>query len=102
MAYIPAVLKLHMLAQTKRGVLIKVRVKPNSKRFALTRKDDQIILEVTSPPREGKANTEIIKGLRRLFGKEVEIVGGLRSREKVILVIGADRGEIERLVLSPG
>ncbi len=84
-----------MLKQTKNGVLIEVRVKPNSKRFALLRKGEKLILEVTSPPREGEANLEIIKGLKRMFGRNVEIVKGPKSRNKVILVSGAALQEIE-------
>jgi uncharacterized protein (TIGR00251 family) len=86
-----------MMKETRDGLIIEVMVKPNSKRFALTRKDGQLILEVTSPPREGKANMEIIKGLKRLFGKDVEIVRGLKSKDKVILVRGANADEVERL-----
>jgi uncharacterized protein (TIGR00251 family) len=84
-----------MIKQTENGVLIEVRIKPNSKRFALSEKNGQPILEVTSPPREGKANLEIVKGLKRLFGKDVEIVKGSKSREKLILVKNADKEEIE-------
>lgn len=86
-----------MIKQTENGVLIGVRVKPNSKRFALRRKGDQLILEVTSPPKEGKANLEIVKGLKKLFGKDVEIVKGFKSKEKVILVRNTNKEEIEDL-----
>lgn len=89
-----------MMKETKDGLIIEVRVKPNSKRFALTRKDDQLILEVTSPAQEGKANMEIVKGLKRLFGKDVEIVSGLRSRDKVILVRGANLSEVSSRLQS--
>lgn len=83
-----------MIRQTGNGVLIEVRVKPNSKRFALTRKDGQLVLEVTSPPQEGKANLEIVKCLKRLFGKDVEIVRGLKGKGKVILIKGAKISDI--------
>lgn len=86
-----------MIKQTENGVLIGVRVKPNSKRFALSRKGDQLILEVVSPPKEGKANLEIVRGLKRIFGKDVEIVKGLKSKEKVILVRNTNKEEIEGL-----
>ncbi len=48
-----------------------------------------------SPPKEGKANLEIVKGLKRIFRKDVEIVKGFKGREKVILVKGAELWEIE-------
>ena len=75
-----------MIKQTENGVLIEVRIKPNSKRFALSKKGGQLILEVTSPPREGKANLEIVKGLKRLLRRDVEMVRGFKTRDKVILI----------------
>lgn len=87
-----------MIRQTEKGVLMEVKVKPNSKRFALARKGGQLVLEVVSPAREGKANLEIVKGLKRLFGRDVEIVKGSRKRRKVILVKGA---KIELLEKHP-
>jgi uncharacterized protein (TIGR00251 family) len=83
------------IRETADGVLMEVRVRPNARRFALSRKDGQLVLEVTSPPQEGKANMEIVKGLRRLFGKDVEIVSGLKSKSKMILVRNTDKEEIE-------
>jgi len=90
-----------MLKQTKNGVLIEVRVKPNSKRFALLRKGEKLILEVTSPPREGKANLEITRGLKRMFGRDTEIVKGFKGKEKVILVKSAELKEIEDRISLP-
>lgn len=91
-----------MIRQTENGVLIEVKVRPNSKRFALVKKEDQLILEVVSPARAGKANLEIVKGLKRLFGREVEIVKGLRERRKVILVKGAKTELLEKQAQNPG
>jgi uncharacterized protein (TIGR00251 family) len=86
-----------MIKQTENGVIIGARIKPNSKRFALTRKNGRIIIEVISPPHEGKANVEVVKELKRMFKREVEIMKGLRSKDKVILVRGAEMSEIETL-----
>lgn len=84
-----------MIKQTENGILIEVKVKPNSKRFALTRKNEQLVLEVTSPPKEGKANLDIVKGLKRMLGRDVKIVKGLKSKEKVIFVKSATSEEVE-------
>jgi len=75
-----------MIKQTENGVLIEVRAKPNSRSFGLFRRDGRLILEVTSPPQEGKANLEIVRGLKRLLGRDVEIVRGLKGKDKLILV----------------
>ena len=86
-----------MTKQNEKEILLKVRIKPNSKKFALSKKDGQLILEVTSPPKEGKANLEILKGLKRLLGKDVEIVKGFKSREKLILIKGLKKEELKKL-----
>ena len=83
-----------MMKQTGEGVLIEVRVKTNAKSFALYEKDGKLILEVTSPPQEGKANLEIVKGLKKLFGRDVEILRGFKGRDKTILIRGARLEEI--------
>lgn len=87
-----------MLMKTHpRGVLIEVRVKTNSPKFTLSRSGDEVVIEVTSPPKEGKANTEIVKSLRKLTGHEVEIVKGLKGKKKLILIRDAEPEEMEKL-----
>ena len=87
-----------MIKQTERGVMIELRVKPNSKSFGFVRKGDQLILEVTSPPKEGKANLEIVKGLKRMFGKDVKIIKGFKSREKLVLIKDLKSNELEKII----
>lgn len=87
-----------MIRQSGNDVIIEVKVKPNSKRFTITKKGDQLILEVTSHPKEGKANAEIIKGLERKFGKEVEIVKGMKGKDKIILVKNAEMKGVVSLI----
>jgi uncharacterized protein (TIGR00251 family) len=84
--------------ETPEGVLLEVRVKPNSDRFSLSRREGRLVLEVASPPREGEANTEIVKGLKRLFRKDIEIVRGLKGKDKVILVRDGKASEMEKAI----
>ena len=90
-----------MIRETADGVLLEIKVKPGSRRFALYEKDGKLILEVTSPPHEGKANLEIVKGLKRLLGKDVEIVSGFKAKDKVILVRGANKEDVEKTLACP-
>jgi len=76
-----------------KGVIIDVRVKTNSPRFSFS----SDLIEVRSPPQEGKANTEIIKNLKKLTGKDVEILKGLKSKNKLILIKKASEEEVKRL-----
>ena len=78
-------------------MLIEVRVRTNSNSFSLYEKDGRLILEVKAPPREGEANAEIIKELRRALKKDVEIASGFKSKDKVLLVRNAKREDVEKL-----
>jgi len=87
------------IEDTGNGVLLRVRVKTNSSRFCLRKSEHGLILEVTSPPKEGRANQEIIKGFRRFFGKNVDILRGFGKREKLILVKNVSKEEIEQILI---
>ena len=68
---------------------IKVKVKPNSKSEEVSQDGDTFIVKVKEPPKEGKANQAVIKLLAQHFGvpqSQVRILGGFRSRNKVIEV----------------
>lgn len=82
------------------GVVIEVRVKPSSGRFRLTEREGVIILEVTSPPVEGRANTEIVKTLKKMTGKDVQILRGLKSKSKTILISDSTIEEVKSLIES--
>lgn len=82
------------LQEAKNGVIIKVKVKTNSNQFGFKNG----FLEVTSPPKEGKANLEIIKGLKNMFKKDIQILRGLKSKEKVILIKDAKIEDIDNYV----
>ncbi len=67
---------------------IKVKVKPNSAKNEVLGLDEQGFLRVNvkAPAQKGKANKELIKLLSKHFKKKVEIISGLKSREKRVLV----------------
>jgi uncharacterized protein (TIGR00251 family) len=79
--------------ENERGVFIKVIVKPNSKsrEFIVEINDEAVFLNPSGPAREGKANTELIKKLAKMFGvttSAIALVAGHKSREKILLVKG--------------
>ena len=64
---------------------MKIKVKPNSKEEKIEKIDEDFYLvKLKNPAKEGKANQELIKILKKYFKKSVRIVKGLRSREKII------------------
>lgn len=74
--------------ETTDSLIIPVRVKPSSGRFALIRSEQGLLLELTSPPRGGKANQEILSELPRLLRCEVRILRGSSSKKKLLQLKG--------------
>jgi uncharacterized protein (TIGR00251 family) len=87
------------IQETPEGIIVKVRVKPSSPRFRLSRKQGTLILDVTNPPKEGKANQEILSQLPRLLRCEVRILSGHKTSNKLLLLKGITEGDLE-LVLE--
>lgn len=69
-----------------------VRVKPGARREAVGgRYGDALVVAVTAPAVEGKANDALRRTLAKAFGvrrQDVVIVTGERSRDKVVEVPG--------------
>jgi uncharacterized protein (TIGR00251 family) len=84
--------------ETKDGTIIEVFVKPNSAKFETVIDSDEIVVFCTEEPVKGKVNKELIKELSKLFHGKVEIVSGLTSRQKVLLVKGAVKTQIENVL----
>ena len=69
---------------------ILIRVKPNSREPGASRisgSDDEYIVKVSSPAREGRANKEVIDILSRYFKvakSNVRIVSGQKSKRKIL------------------
>ena len=72
----------------KDGVVIGVKVKPNSNQAAICEKGDNFVLDIQSQPENNKANLEAINYLKGLFGCEVFLLRGAKSRNKVFLLKG--------------
>ncbi|MBD2626813.1 DUF167 domain-containing protein [Trichormus variabilis] len=66
----------------------KVKVKPNSKQQKITEQEDgSLIVNLKSPPVDGKANEELIKLLAEKFDvpkSYIKIKSGLSSRQKIV------------------
>jgi uncharacterized protein (TIGR00251 family) len=81
--------------------LLKVRVQPGSSRNEVVgKRDGCVIVRVTAPPVEGKANTAACKLLAERAGippSRVEVVRGALRRDKVVRMIGLDPGDAAAL-----
>ncbi len=89
------------LEEVEEGVVITVHVTPNSKKNEISGYDPwkkALSVRVKAPPVEGKANRELEKFLKELFGKSARVISGEKSRVKKVLIVGCSREEIEKHV----
>lgn len=64
---------------------IQVMVKPNSKETKILKNEKGILhIALREPPENNKANKELLKLIKKTFGKPVRILHGLKSKEKVL------------------
>jgi uncharacterized protein (TIGR00251 family) len=86
--------------ETRNGLILEISVKPNSQEFRITVEGDDIVVYCTEEPARGKVNRELIKQLSRVFHWKVELVSGFTSKQKRLLLRGARKSEIEKLLTS--
>lgn len=85
---------------TARGTLVRIIVRPNSKEreFIAEIGPDSIIINLRSPAREGKANSELLKGLSKILkisSADIGLVAGQKSKDKTVLIVGISTEEVE-------
>ena len=66
---------------------IKVRVKANSDANDITKHRDHYEVRLKAAARDNKANLELIKLLNKTFKRKAKIVSGLRSKEKLVMLV---------------
>jgi len=86
------------LTENKDGTIIEVFVKPNQPKFDVKFDGDEIIVFSTEEPVKGKVNKELVKELSRFFHTKVELVSGLTSRQKQMLIRGINKDDVESLL----
>jgi uncharacterized protein (TIGR00251 family) len=91
------------VSDCENGVLITVVVKPNSqdRRFVAEVGEEFITLNLQSPARDGKANTELLKKLAKTMSVstgDLTIVSGHRSRDKTVMARGLDARRVRNML----
>jgi uncharacterized protein (TIGR00251 family) len=84
--------------ESKDGGVIEVFVKPNSQKFKIDVDDDEIVVFCTEQPIKGKVNKELVKHFSKLFHAKVEIITGLTSKQKKLLIKGVGKTKVEQLL----
>ena len=78
-----------MIKTTSEGLLVKIKIVPNSSKNDLIIEDEFIKVKVTAQPIENKANKALVEFLSKNFKvpkTSIEIVKGDTSKEKTILI----------------
>ena len=66
-------------------VQLEISVVPNSRAFAIGRKDGKLKVWLTEEAERGKANSELVTELSKVFGCGVRILRGATGRRKTLL-----------------
>ena len=77
-----------MIKETSDGLLIRIKIVPNSSKNDLIIEDEFIKVKVTAQPIENKANKALIEFLSKRFKvpkTNIKIVKGDTSKEKTLL-----------------
>ena len=78
-----------MLKQTKDGLLIHLKIIPNSSKNEIIKSAEGIKIKLTAQPVDGKANKALIEYLSKelkIAKSYIEIVKGHTNKEKTILL----------------
>jgi uncharacterized protein len=71
----------------------QIRVQPRAKRNAVTKiADGSLKVYVTAPPEDGRANEAVVEAIAEWLGvkrRQVEIIRGATSRNKVVRITGS-------------
>ena len=91
-----------MIRASDAGIVIDVRVIPRAGRSGITGvRGGALLVRLNAPPVDGAANAELIDVIATALGvarRDVSIVGGERSRQKHVQVLGMDVERARQLV----
>ena len=89
-----------MIKETSNGLLVKIRIVPNSSKNEIILEDEFIKIKITAQPIENKANKALIEFLSKTFKiakSNIEIVKGDTSKEKTLLIRCFDKNKITEI-----
>jgi len=83
-----------MVKETKDGVIVKIKISPNSKKNEIINDGELSKIKITAQPIDGKANKALIEYLSKIFRipkTSIVILKGETSKEKTILFKTTDK-----------
>ena len=92
-----------MIKETENGLVIKLKIVPNSSKNDIILEDEFIKIKVTAQPIENKANLALIEFLSKYFKvpkTNIEIVKGSTSKDKTIKLSTNDIKKQNEIILK--
>ena len=92
-----------MIKEVQNGLIINIKIIPNSSKNDIIIEDEFIKVKVTAQPIENKANRALIEFLSKEFKipkTSIEILKGETSKEKTILFETTDTNKKNEIVLK--
>lgn len=89
-----------MIKESKDGLILNLRISPNSSKNEVIKTDDTLKIKITAQPIDGKANKALIEYLSKLFKvpkSSFEILKGQTSKDKTILISITDLKKQEEI-----
>ena len=77
-----------MIKETRDGIIIQIRIVPNSSKNGIILEDEFIKIKITAQPVENKANKALVEFLSKQFKipkTKIEILKGDTSKDKTLL-----------------
>ena len=90
-----------MIKETIDGLIVKVKIVPNSSKNDIILEDEFIKVKVTAQPIENKANKALVEFLSKTFKvpkTSIEILKGDTSKEKTLLLRVLDTKKREEII----
>ena len=90
-----------MIKETSDGLLIRIKIVPNSSKNDLIIENEFIKVKVTAQPIENKANKALVEFLSKRFKvpkTSIEIVKGDTSKEKTLLFSIKDKEKKQKII----
>ena len=90
-----------MIKEVNEGLIIKLKIVPNSSKNDIILEEDFIKIKITAQPIENKANKALVEYLSKTFKipkTSIEIVKGDTSKEKTLLFKITDKVKIDEII----
>jgi len=65
---------------------VKIKVKPGSGKQKIEKAEEGYVVWLKERAEDNKANIELLKLMKKYLGKNIKIIKGVRSRDKIIEV----------------